>query len=81
MNMIKHFVVWVDVPVEEVTYATVSRYIDYLMKKRRAPKTVNCNLDGIRQFYHYLKEEEGMPSSTQSERIICKRCPDLFLGI
>ncbi len=58
--MIKHFVIWVDVPVEEVTYATVSRYIDYLMKKRRVPKTVNCHLDGIRQFYHYLKEEEGM---------------------
>ena len=60
LNMIKHFVVWVDVPVEEVTHTTVSRYIDYLMKKRLAPKTVNCHLDGIRQFYHYLKEEEGM---------------------
>jgi len=58
LNMIKHFVVWVDVPVEEVTHTTVSRYIDYLMKKRLAPKTVNCHLDGIRQFYHYLKEEE-----------------------
>jgi len=58
--MIKHFVIWVDVPVEEVTYATVSRYIDYLMKKRLAPKTINCHLDGIRQFYHYLKEEEEM---------------------
>ena len=58
--MIKHFVVWVDVPVEEATHATVSRYIDYLMKKRLAPKTINCHLDGIRQFYHYLKEEEGL---------------------
>ena len=60
LNMIKHFVIWVDVPVEEVTHATVSRYIDYLMKKRLVPKTVNCHLDGIRQFYHYLKEEEGL---------------------
>ena len=60
LNMIKHFVIWVDVAVEEVTPATVSRYIDYLMKKRRTPKTVNCHLDGIRQFYNYLKEEEGM---------------------
>jgi site-specific recombinase XerD len=60
LNMIKHFVIWVDVPMEDVTHATVSRYIDYLMKKRLAPKTVNCHLDGIRQFYHYLKEEEGM---------------------
>ncbi len=60
LNVIKHFVIWVDVPVEEATHATVSRYIDYLMKKRLAPKTVNCHLDGIRQFYHYLKEEEGL---------------------
>jgi site-specific recombinase XerD len=60
MNIIKHFVIWVDVPVEEVTNKTVSHYIDYLMKRRRAPKTVNCHLDGIRQFYHYLKEEEGL---------------------
>jgi site-specific recombinase XerD len=58
LNIIKHFVIWVDVPVEEVTHATVSRYIDYLMKKRLAPKTINCHLDGIRQFYHYLREEE-----------------------
>lgn len=60
LNIVKHFVVWVDVPVEAVTHTTVSRYVDYLMKKRLAPKTVNCHLDGIRQFYHYLKEEEGM---------------------
>jgi site-specific recombinase XerD len=60
LNMIKHFVLWVDVPVEEATHTTVSRYIDYLMKKRLAPKTVNCHLDGIRQFYHYLREEEGL---------------------
>jgi site-specific recombinase XerD len=60
LNIIKHFVIWVDVPVEEVTHATVSRYIDHLMKKRLAPKTVNCHLDGIRQFYHYLREEEGL---------------------
>jgi len=46
--------------VEAVTHTTVSRYIDYLMRKRLAPKTVNCHLDGIRQFYHYLKEEEGV---------------------
>jgi site-specific recombinase XerD len=57
LNLIKHFVVWVDVPVEEVTHTAVSRYIEYLMRKRLAPKTVNCHLNGIRQFYHYLREE------------------------
>ena len=60
LSLIRHFVIWVDVPVEEVTPATVSGYIDHLMRKRMAPKTINCHLDGIRQFYHYLREEEGL---------------------
>lgn len=58
--MVKHFVVWLDVPVESVTHATVSRYIDHLMEKRKKPKTVNCHVNCIRQFYHYLREDEGM---------------------
>ena len=60
LNLIKHFVIWLDVPVEEVTSAVVSRYIEHLMRKRLAPKTVNCHLNGIRQFYHYLRDEEGL---------------------
>jgi site-specific recombinase XerD len=60
LNIIKHFVIWVDVPVEEVTHTIVSCYIDHLMRKRLAPKTVNCHLNSIRQFYHYLREEEGV---------------------
>jgi len=50
----------VDVPIEDVTHATVSRYIDNLMRKRLEPKTVNCHLNAIRQFYHYLREEESV---------------------
>ncbi len=60
LSLIRHFIIWVDVPVEAVTPATVSGYIDHLMRKRMAPKTVNCHLDGIRQFYHYLRDEEGI---------------------
>jgi len=60
LNIIKHFVVWVDVAIEDVTHLTISRYIDHLMRKRLAPKTVNCHLNCIRQFYHYLREEEGL---------------------
>lgn len=47
-------------PLENVTHATASHYIDYLMRKRLAPKTVNCHLNSIRQFYQYLREEEGV---------------------
>jgi len=54
----KSFVVWLAVPLENVTHATVSHYIDYLMRKRLEPKTINCHLNSISQFYHYLREEE-----------------------
>jgi site-specific recombinase XerD len=68
LNIIKHFVIWVDVPLEEVTHTTVSRYIEHLMRKRRAPKTVNCHINGIRQFYHYLREEEEMTITNPVKR-------------
>jgi site-specific recombinase XerD len=58
LNALKHFVIWLDVPIEDVTHTKVSRYIDYLMAKRLKPKTINCHLNSIRQFYHYLREEE-----------------------
>jgi site-specific recombinase XerD len=48
------------VPIEAVTHTIVSHYIEHLMKKRLTPKTINCHLNGIRQFYHYLREEEGV---------------------
>ena len=56
----KSFVVWLAVPLENVTHATVSYYIDYLMRKRLEPKTINCHLNSISQFYHYLCEEEHL---------------------
>jgi site-specific recombinase XerD len=58
LNALKHFVIWLDMPIEDVTQTKVSRYIDYLIAKRLKPKTINCHLNSIRQFYHYLREEE-----------------------
>jgi site-specific recombinase XerD len=58
LNALKHFVIWLDMPIEDVTHTNISRYIDYLMAKRLKPKTINCHLNSIRQFYHYLREEE-----------------------
>jgi len=58
MNTLKHFVLWLDVPVEEVTGKKIQAYIDCLRNKRLKPKTINCHLDSIRGFYHYLIEEE-----------------------
>ena len=58
LNGLKHFVVWLDVPIEETTYRKIVAYMDYLLGKRLRPKTVNCYLNSVCQFYHYLSEEE-----------------------
>jgi len=58
LNSLKHFVLWVDVPIEEVTHQKVSDYIDRLLEKRLRPKTINCHLQNIRGFYDYLSHEE-----------------------
>jgi len=60
LNIIRHFVIWVDVPLEDATHLTISHYIDQLMRNRLAPKTINCHVNCIRQFYHYLRDEEGL---------------------
>jgi len=60
MNTLKHFIVWLKVPVEEVTPNTVLSFIDHLLDKRLTPKTVNCYLDSIRDFYEHLIYEENV---------------------
>ncbi len=58
MNAIKHFAVWLDVPIEQVSCQYILAYVDYLLGKRLKPKTINNNLDSIRGFYNYLLTEE-----------------------
>jgi site-specific recombinase XerD len=60
MNTLKHFILWLDVPVEEVTHKKIQAYIDHLRNKTLAPKTINCHLDSIRGFYDYLCYEEEL---------------------
>jgi len=61
LSSLKHFVVWIDVRLEEVTRRKIMAYVDHLLGKRLRPKTINCYLNSICQFYHYLSEEEGLP--------------------
>lgn len=61
LNGLKLFVIWLDVPIEETTYRKIVAYMDYLLGKRLKPKTVNCYLNSVCQFYHYLAEEEEVP--------------------
>ena len=61
LHGLKHFVLWLDVPIEAATYRKIAAYIDSLLSQRLRPKTINCYLNSVCQFYHYLREEEGIP--------------------
>lgn len=61
LSSLKHFVVWIDVRLEAVSRRKIMAYVDHLLGKRLRPKTINCYLNSICQFYHYLSEEEGLP--------------------
>jgi site-specific recombinase XerD len=60
LNTLKHFAVWLDVPIEEVTPKKLLSYIDFLLDQYLKPKTINCHLDSIRGFYQYLRSEEDL---------------------
>jgi site-specific recombinase XerD len=58
LNILKQFVLWLDVPLEQATAKKIDVYIDYLHQKRMQPASINCYLAIIRVFYNYLKYEE-----------------------
>ena len=59
MTSLGQFLRWVDVPIEQVSARIIVHYIEFLMARGLRPKTINCHLERIRQFYHYLIQEEG----------------------
>ena len=76
MNMLKHFVLWVDVPLEAVTYEKVLAYIDWLISKRLKPKTINCHVACISGFYTYLQHEKGITLTNPVKKRCRLRLPD-----
>ena len=58
LNILKQFVIWLDVPLEQATDKKIDAYIDYLHTKRMQPASINCYLAIVRVFYAYLKFEE-----------------------
>lgn len=58
LNIIKQYVIWVDVALELATPEKVDMYIDHLLRKRMHPSSINLYLAIIRVFYDYLKYEE-----------------------
>ena len=61
MSSIKLFVLWLEIPVQAVTYHHIGAYIDHLLDKRMHPQSINSNLCRIRGFYDFLHYEKGLP--------------------
>lgn len=60
INILAHFIIWLPVSIEKVSHKTVLDYIDFMLTRRRKPKTINCHITCIHGFYEYLIEEEGL---------------------
>ena len=65
LNLLKHFVLWVDVPIEEVTKKKVVAYIDSLLNRHLAPKTISCHLISIRVFMTTFTMRRALSSPIQ----------------
>jgi site-specific recombinase XerD len=68
MSTLRQFVLWVDVPIEQVTHKIILSFMDHLLDKQLRPKTINCYLNSIRGFYEYLIEDEQVPISHPVKR-------------
>ena len=69
MNILDQFLRWLSVPLSEVTRKEIGLYVDYLLSKRRTPKTITCHLQTIRLFFDYLINEEGRTIGNPITRI------------
>ena len=75
LNRLKHFVVWVNVPLEEVDHEKVASYIEWLISRRYSATTINCHLFCISGFYQYLHYEKGMAVTNPVKKRFALRLP------
>jgi len=75
LNMLQHFIRWLDVPVEEAAPNNIGRYVDFLLDKRLHPKTINCHLGSLRVFYDFLRYEEGVSVANPVKKGSALRLP------
>ena len=75
MASLRQYLMWLEVPIEQATPRTISQYIDELISRRLKPKTINCHLQRIREFYHYLIQEEGVPMANPVRKGYSLRTP------
>jgi site-specific recombinase XerD len=75
LNIIKQFVIWLDIPLEQATSEKIDVYIDHLHRKRMHPASINLYLVVIRVFYDYLRYEERVDLTNPVKRNCRLRVP------
>ncbi len=75
LNMLQHYIRWLNVPVEVVSPRDINGYIDFLMARRLHPKTINCHLECIRGFYDFLRYDENMNIPNPVRKGVTLRLP------
>ena len=60
LSVLREIVIWLDVPLEEVTSQKIDAYIGYLHGKRMQAASINIYLASVRVFYRYLRHEMGI---------------------
>ncbi len=58
LSILKQYVIWLALPLEQATSDQMDQYVDYLHGKRMEAASINLYLAVIRAFYSYLKYEE-----------------------
>jgi len=75
MNRIDHFTLWLRVPLAKTTRREIGAYVDHLLRKRHAPKTIICHLQTLHLFFEYLADEEEGAAMDNPVRKISIRQP------
>jgi site-specific recombinase XerD len=75
MNIIRQYVLWIDVQIEMVDHNKIGEYTDHLLYRRLKPKTINCHLACIRVFYDYMHHEEEIDVKNPVKRGSALRMP------
>jgi integrase/recombinase XerC len=75
LNNLKQFLAWLKIPIELATHQEINCYIEWLQLKRKHPKTITCQLNGIRSFYNFLHYEEGLSIQNPVKTVGALRLP------
>ena len=71
LNVIRQFVIWLNVPLEQAGVKNIEAFIDCLHQKRMQPASINLYLAIIRVFYNFLKYEQNI-KLTNPVKVNCR---------